>query len=74
MSFNPSLPDMLALALSAVVVLIALCLSVRPWQLEKLVRYEKTDKGVMVIIATFTKQARHWAEATRSLFTMATSS
>ncbi len=142
MPFNPPLPDTLALALSAVVVLIALYLSVRLWQrgrlarkavqslgipdmlqitpeeleemvaqlfrsfghqvkrvsardnvqaylvvktrngkkwivqskrqrgrmddlpvreLEKLVRYEKANKGVMVITGTFTEQARHWA-------------
>jgi restriction system protein len=30
-------------------------------ELEKLVRYEKADKGVMVITGTFTEQARHWA-------------
>jgi restriction system protein len=30
-------------------------------EMEKLVRYEKADKGVMVITGTFTEQARHWA-------------
>jgi restriction endonuclease Mrr len=32
-------------------------------EMEKLVRYEKADKGVMVITGTFTEQARHWAES-----------
>ena len=61
MPFNLPLPETLALALSAAVVLIALYVGVRLWQLEKLVRYEKADKGVMVITRTLTEQARHWA-------------